>query len=149
MKLVDTTPRPQTEALSFELELPHPPEKIWRALTDPELLKEWLLPAFDLKLEPGAEFRFKTQPMPGWDGSVNCRIIDVEPHRMLSYAWVVGDREIETVVRFTLTPTSSGTRLSLTHSGFKPHQKGAWGGTRYGWRLMLGEKLVALLARTA
>ena len=146
MSVTDTTVRSQTESISFEFDLHHSPEKVWRALTDPVLLAEWLLPVVDLKLEPGAAFRFKTQAYPGWDGSVNCRFLEIEVHRKLSYTWVVGDMEIDTVVTFTLTPTASGTRLSLAHSGFRADQKGAFGGTRYGWKMMSG-KLVDLLAR--
>jgi uncharacterized protein YndB with AHSA1/START domain len=144
MNHMDTTAPSQTEAISFEFDLPHSPEKVWRALTDPVLLPEWLLPVFDLKLEPGAAFTFKTQPYPGWDGIVNCRILEIETHRKLSYAWVVG--HMDTVVTFTLTPTASGTRLSLVQSGFKPDQKQNFGGARYGWKMM-GGKLVDLLAR--
>ena len=73
MTLTDKTARSQTESISFEFDLHHAPEKVWRALTDPALLAEWLLPVVDLKLEPGAAFTFKTQPYPGWDGTVNCR----------------------------------------------------------------------------
>jgi len=144
MTLTDTTARSQTESLSFDFDLQHPPEKVWRALTDPVLLAEWLLPAFDLELEPGAAFTFKTQPYPGWDGSVNCRFLEIEPQRKLSYAWVVVD--LDTVVTFTLTPTASGTRLSLVQSGFKPDQKKNFGGARYGWKMM-GGKLEDLLER--
>jgi len=142
----DKTARGQTESLAFEFDLHHPPEKEWRALTDPALLAEWLLPVVDLKLEPGAAFTFKTQPYPGWDGTVNCRFVEIEAHRKLSYTWRVGDMEIDTVVTFTLTPTASGTHLSLVQSGFKPEQKQAFGGARYGWKMM-GGKLVDLLAR--
>ncbi len=145
----DKTARSQTETLSFEFDLHHSPQKVWRALTDPVLLAEWLLPVLDLpphNLEPGAAFKFKTQPYPGWDGTVHCRFLEIEAQRKLSYTWVVGDMEIETVVTFTLTPTASGTRLSLVQSGFKPDQKGAFGGARYGWKMM-GGKLVELLAR--
>ncbi len=147
MTLTDTTARSQTESLSFEFELNHSPERVWRALTDPELLAEWLLPVvdLDLKLEPAAAFTFKTQAYPGWDGSVNCRFVEIEPHRKLSYTWVVGDM-LDTVVTFTLAPTASGTRLSLVQSGFKPDQKKNFGGARYGWKMM-GGKLVDLLAR--
>jgi uncharacterized protein YndB with AHSA1/START domain len=134
------------KSISFEFDLHHEPEKVWRALTDPVLLAEWLLPVLDLKLEPGAAFTFTAQPQPGWDGSVNCRILEIEAHRKLSYTWVVGD--IDTVVTFALTPTASGTRLSLVHSGFRPDQKRNFGGARYGWKMM-GGKLVDLLARTA
>ena len=122
----------------------HSPEKVWRALTDPVLLAEWLLPVVDLNLEPGAAFTFKAQPQPGWDGIVNCRFLETEPQRKLSYTWVVGD--MDTVVTFTLTPTASGTRLSLVQSGFKPDQKHNFAGARYGWKMM-GGKLVDLLAR--
>jgi uncharacterized protein YndB with AHSA1/START domain len=128
--------------------LRHSPEKVWRALSDSVLLAEWLLPVLGLELEPGAAFTFKTQPYPGWDGTVSCRILDVEAHRKLSYTWVVGDMELDTVVTFTLTPTAWGTRLSLVQSGFKPGQKQNFGGARYGWKMM-GGKLVALLERTS
>ena len=142
----DKTAQAQTESISFEFDLPHPPEKVWRALTDPALLAEWLLPAIDFKLEPGAAFTFKTQPYPGWDGTVNCRIVEIEAQRKLSYTWTVPF--LDTVVTFTLTPTATGTRLSLVQSGFKPDQKREFGGARYGWKMMSG-KLVGLLARIA
>jgi uncharacterized protein YndB with AHSA1/START domain len=145
MSLTDTTVASQTESLSFEFDLPHSPEKVWRALTDPGLLAEWLLPVVGLKLERGAPFTFQTQPVGGWDGIVHCRIADIETHRKLSYDWSVGD--MATIVTFTLTPSASGTRLSLVHSGFRPDQKKNLGGARYGWKLM-GGKLVDLLGRT-
>jgi uncharacterized protein YndB with AHSA1/START domain len=135
----------EVNSISLEYDLNHPPEKVWRALTDPELLAEWLMPVIGLKLQPGAPFTFKREPIGGWDGSVNCRILEFEAHKKLSYAWSVLD-EIDTVVIFTLTPTASGTHLSLLHSGFKPHQKGAFGGQRYGWKMMVGKKLIELLA---
>jgi uncharacterized protein YndB with AHSA1/START domain len=144
MTFTDKTAPAQTESISFEFDLHHAPEHVWRALTDPVLLAQWLLPVADLKLEPGAAFRFTAQPQPGWDGIVNCRFAEIETQRKLSYTWVVGD--MDTVVTFTLTPTAAGTRLSLVQSGFKPHQKKNFAGARYGWKMM-GGKLVDLLAR--
>jgi uncharacterized protein YndB with AHSA1/START domain len=146
MTLTDTTPKSQTETISFELDLHHPPEKVWRALTDPELLAEWLLPVVGQKLDlqPGAAFTLKTQPYPNWDGTVNCAFVEIEPGRKLSYTWTVPF--LDTVVTFELTPTAAGTRLSLVQSGFKPDQKQESGGARYGWKMM-GGKLVDLLAR--
>jgi len=144
MTPADKTARSQTESISFEFDLRHSPEKVWRALTDPVLLAEWLLPVADLKLEPEAAFTFKAQPQPGWDGAVNCRFLEIEAQRKLSYTWVVGD--IDTVVTFTLTPTAAGTRLVLVQAGFKPDQKRNFAGARYGWKMM-GGKLVELLAR--
>src|SRR5215210_400111 len=141
----DTTVASQIESISFEFDLHHPPEKVWRALTDPALLSEWLLPVMDLKLHPGATFEFKTQPHPGWDGTVDCRLLEIEPQRKLSYTWVVGEM-LDTVVTFTLAPTPSGTHMSLVQSGFRPEQRKNFGGARYGWRMMAG-KLVDLLER--
>ncbi len=146
MNPLGATAPSQTESISFEFDLHHLPEKVWRALTDPGLLAEWLLPVIGLKLEAGAAFTFKTQPYPGWDGTVNCRLLEIEAPRRLSYAWVVGEMEIDTVVTFTLTPTASGTRLSLVQSGFRTDQKQNSGGARYGWKKM-GEKLIELLPR--
>jgi uncharacterized protein YndB with AHSA1/START domain len=144
MTITDRTVPAQSESISFEFDLHHAPEKVWRALTDPVLLAEWLLPVVDLELEPGAKFTLRAPPQPGWDGTVNCRFHEIEAERKLSYGWVVGD--IDTVVTFTLTPTASGTRLSLVQSGFRPDQKRNLAGARYGWKMM-GGKLVDLLAK--
>jgi len=144
MTVTETTAHTQKESLSFEFDLPHAPEKVWRALTDPVLLSEWLLPVAKLDLAPGAAFMFKTQAYPGWDGTVSCRMLEIEPQRKLSYTWSVPF--LDTVVTFTLTPSASGTRLSLVQSGFTPDQKRESGGARYGWKMM-GEKLVDLLGR--
>ena len=146
MTAIDKTERGQTDSIAFEFDLRHSPTKVWRALTEPALLAEWLLPVVDLKLEPGAAFAFKREPMPGWDGKVDCQVLELEAQKKLSYTWVVGDMELDTVVTFTLTPTESGTRLSLVQSGFKPDQKQNSGGARYGWK-MTGGKLIDLLAK--
>jgi uncharacterized protein YndB with AHSA1/START domain len=89
MTVIDTTAPAQGESISFDFDLCHPPEKVWRALTDPALLAEWLLPVIGLELQPGAAFTFKTQAYPGWDGTVNCRFVEIETHRKLSYTWSV------------------------------------------------------------
>jgi uncharacterized protein YndB with AHSA1/START domain len=145
MTLLDKTEPSQTDSIAFDFELQHSTKKVWRALTDPALLAQWLLPVLDLRLEPGATFTFKADPVGGWDGVVNCRLLEIEEQKKLSYAWIVGD--MDTVVTFTVTPTASGTRLSVVQSGFKPDQKRNWGGARYGWKMM-GGKLVEVLERT-
>jgi uncharacterized protein YndB with AHSA1/START domain len=145
MNPADRTAPGQGGSLSFDFDLRHPPEKVWRALTDPDLLAEWLLPVVGLKLEPDAAFEFRAQPQPGWDGIVRCRMLAIDAPRRISYAWVVG--AMRTVVTFTLTPTASGSRLSLVHAGFAPDQGRNFAGARYGWKLM-GGKLVDLLGRS-
>jgi uncharacterized protein YndB with AHSA1/START domain len=144
MSFADKTAKSQNESITFEFDLPHSPEKVWRALTEPELMAEWLLPVIGFELEPGAAFTFKTQAYPGWDGTVNCRLLEIDSGRKISYTWTVPF--LDTVVTFTLTPTESGTRLLVVQSGFKPDQQQEFGGARYGWRMM-GSKLVDLLAR--
>jgi uncharacterized protein YndB with AHSA1/START domain len=143
MKPVDTTAAAQTHAIAFEFDLPHAPAKVWRALTDAALLSEWLLPVIEVQLAPGAAFTFRAPPQPGWDGTVHCRMLDIEPLRKISYTWAVGDM-LNTVVTFTLKPTATGTQLLLVQSGFAPEQKQNFGGARYGWRMM-GARLFEVL----
>lgn len=142
MSISDQTAKSQHSTLRFEFSLDHKPGKVWRALTEPELLEQWLLPMVGSIADVGARFTFVTDPQPGWDGIVHCRLLSMSPGREISYAWVVG--EMDTVVTFTLEPTESGTRLVLVHSGFQPHQKKNFGGARYGWRMM-GTRLIELL----
>lgn len=150
MSLTDTTAPGQNHAISFEIELGHAPAKVWRALTEPALVSRWLLPVKGLEAgpTPGTPFTLHTQPFPGWDGTVHCRILEAEAPRTLRYAWVVGDMVLETVVTFTLTPTAAGTHLSIVQAGFKPEQKQNFGGARYGWKMM-GGKLIELLGELA
>lgn len=145
MTVVDKTVASQSDSLTFEFDLRHRPEKVWRALTDPVLLAEWLLPVVSGKLEPGAHFVFQTQPYPGWDGTVKCQMKEIETNKKLRYTWVVGEM-LNTEVVFTLTPTPEGTSLTVVQSGFRDDQKQNWGGARYGWKLM-GGKLEGVLAK--
>ncbi|MFO1078399.1 MAG: SRPBCC domain-containing protein [Planctomycetota bacterium] len=148
MNPIDRTAPSQTDSIAFEFDLQHPPAAVWHALTDPVLLAEWLLPVVGFGLGKGTAFRFEAPPQPGWSGVVNCRMLEADPPRKLSYAWTVGDMALDTVVTFTLAPTASGTHMTLVQSGFTPQQKQNFGGARYGWKLM-GGKLVELLARRA
>ena len=144
MTVTDRTERAQTETLAFEIELAHSPAKVWRALTEPALLAEWLLPAVGFELAPGAAFTLRAPAAyDGWDGTVSCRMLEVEPMRRIRYTWTVPF--LDTVVTFTLTPTAAGTRLLIVQSGFAEQQKREFGGARYGWKMMSG-RLVDLLA---
>lgn len=144
MTALDDPTRAPADSLSLDFDLRHAPQKVWRALTDPALLTQWLLPVVELELAPGAAFTFTAPPQPGWDGLVNGRLLEIDPYRTLRWAWVAGD--IDTVVTFTLTPTATGTRLSIVQSGFTPAQKRNLNGARYGWNVM-GGKLADLLER--
>jgi uncharacterized protein YndB with AHSA1/START domain len=129
-----------TDTLSVvvEREVPYPPEKIWRALTQPHLLEEWLMKN-DFKPEVDHRFNFTAD----W-GSVNCQVVAVEPNKILSYSW--GAFGVGTFVTWTLTPTSTGTHLRMEHTGFRPDQQKAYHGAQFGWKKFLGA-LEEVLAR--
>ena len=130
-----------TEARSVvvEREIPFPPEKIWRALTQPHLIEEWLMKS-DFK--PVVDHRFNLHA--NW-GTVDCQVLAVEPNKTLSYTWAA--QGLESVVIWTLTPTGTGTHLRMEQSGFRPDQKQAYGGAKAGWPEFLA-KLEQVLAGT-
>jgi uncharacterized protein YndB with AHSA1/START domain len=117
-----------TETLSVvvEREIAHPPEKIWRAFTQPHLIEEWLMKS---DFQPVVDHRFNLR---GDWGAVDCQVLAVEPNKTLSYTW--GALGLESVVTWTLTPTSTGTHLRMEQSGFRPDQQQAYQGAQYGWR---------------
>lgn len=119
----------------IEKTFPHSPEKLWQAMTDPKLLAEWLLPN-NFGPQVGQEFQFRNEPVGGWDGVVDCKILVFDaPHR-LAYSWrALG---LESIVQFTLTPTESGTHVRMEHSGFRADQQAAYQGARFGWQRFIG-----------
>jgi uncharacterized protein YndB with AHSA1/START domain len=130
-----------TETLSVvvERDLPHPPEKVWRALTQPHLIEQWLMKN---DFRPLVDHRFNLRT--DW-GAINCQVLEVEPNKTLSYKWeALG---LESVVTWTLTLTSTGTRLSMKQSGFRPDQQQAYHGAKAGWPKFFGA-LEQILAQT-
>ena len=101
---------------TIQRDYPHPPELVWRALTTPELLARWLMPN-DFQPTVGHEFTFTTDPGPGFDGVIRCRVLEIDPPKTMSFTWVGGP--IDTVVRFQLRPTDAGTHLQMSQHGFK------------------------------
>jgi uncharacterized protein YndB with AHSA1/START domain len=99
--------------------LAHPPAKVWRALTDPDLLARWLMPN-DFRPAVGHAFTFRTDPRPGagFDGVVHCEVLALDPERQLCISWRGGP--LDTTVTWTLVPEGRGTRLFLVHDGFDP-----------------------------
>ena len=136
-----------TNSVVIERELPHSPEKIWRALTQGPLIKEWLM---DNDFQPvvGHKFNFRSTPMPQWNGIIDCEVRVVEPNRKLSYSW--GALGLETIVVWTLTSTGGGTLLRMEQSGFRSDQDANYRGATYGWQKFIGnlERVVAELPST-
>src|SRR4030088_2986232 len=132
-------PAAATRSLVVEREMPHPPEKIWRALTQGPLIEEWLMKN-DFK--PVVDHRFNLRA--DW-GAVDCQVLAVEPNKTLSYTWAAYG--LESVVTWTLTPTSTGTHLRMEQSGFRPDQQQAYQGAKGGWQQFVGglERVVAVL----
>ena|SRR5882757_5296868 len=137
--MTDTTTA--TRTLVIERLMPHPPEKIWRALTQAPLIEEWLMKN-DFEPVVGRKFNFRSTPMPQWNGVVDCEVLIVEADKRLAYRWdALG---IETIVTFTLTPTTGGTQVRMEQSGFRPEQTANYQGANYGW-----QKFIAGLERVA
>ncbi|WP_269713528.1 SRPBCC family protein [Caulobacter sp. NIBR2454] len=135
----------ETRSVVVEREFPHPPEKLWRALTQPHLIEEWLMKN-DFAPTPGHRFNLRGD----WGGVLDCEVLVVEANRALSYSWNFAHDDpayaLESVVTFTLTPTDAGTHLRMEQVGFRPDQKQAFGGAHAGWGQFFG-KLEQLLAR--
>jgi len=133
----------QTRTVVVERELAAPAEKIWRALTQPHLIEEWLMKN-DFKPVEGHRFNLRKDPKPEVSVVVDCEVLSVEPNRTLSYTWSAYG--LESVVTFTLTPTRTGTVLRVEQSGFRPDQQAAYKGARASWPQFLKE-LEGLLSR--
>ena len=131
-----------TRSLVIERELPHPLEKVWRALTQGPLIQEWLM-ANDFQPLVGHQFKFRSTPMPNWNGVIDCEVLAVEPNQRLSYSW--SSLGLMSVVVWTLVATSGGTLLRMEQSGFRPDQEAAYQGANYGWQKFIGnlERVVA------
>ena len=124
----------ETLSVVVEREIPFPPEKIWRALTQPHLIEEWLTKN-DFKPVVGHSFTLRMDPQPNWNGVINCEVLIVEPNKALSYTW--GSMGMKSVVTLTLTPTSAGTHLRMEQSGFRPDQQQNYQGAKFGWQKFL------------
>jgi uncharacterized protein YndB with AHSA1/START domain len=133
----------ETRSVVVEREFAFPPEKIWRALTQPHLIEEWLMKN-DFMPIVGHRFNLRSTPRPDVNIVLDCQVLVVEPSKTLSYTWA--GLGLETVVTWTLTPTSAGTHLRMEQSGFRSDQRQAYGGAKSGWPRLL-ENLEQVLAR--
>ena len=136
----------ETRSVVVERQMPHPPEKIWRALTQPHLIAEWLMKN-DFSPIVGHRFNLSGD----WGGVLDCEVLAVEANRSLSYTWNFAHDDaayaLQSVVTFTLTPSSKGTLLRMEQAGFRPEQKQAFGGAKAGWQQFFA-KLEEVVARS-
>ena len=134
-----------TRTLVMEREMPHPPAKIWRALTEASLINEWLM-SNDFLPVVGHKFTFRSTPVPGWNGIIDSEVLVVEPNSRLIYSW--GTMGMESAVTWTLTPTPGGTHVRMEQSGFPSGESASYKGAKYGWTNFIGnlERMVGELA---
>ena len=132
-----TTTATQTRTLVIEREMLHSPEKIWRALTEGQLIEQWLMKN-DFQPQVGHKFNFRSTPVQNWDGIINSEVLAVEPITRLAYGW--SSMGLETVVTWTLTPTAGGTNLRMEQSGFPtdPSNDVYYNGANWGWQRFIG-----------
>jgi len=131
-----TNPDISTRSVIVEKDFPHPPAKVWRALTDRSLIEQWLMKN-DFEPVGGPAFQLRMDPVPNWNGIVDCQVVTVDPAKTLAYTW--GTLGLESVVTFTLTPTDAGTHLRVEQTGFRSDQDAAYKGANYGWQSFLGK----------
>jgi uncharacterized protein YndB with AHSA1/START domain len=124
-----------TRTLVIEREMPHPPEKIWRALTEGPLIEEWLM-TNDFRPVVGHRFTFRAKPVGNWNGVIECEVTVVEPCTKLVYSW--GALGLESAVTWTLTPTESGTHVRMEQTGFPSEEGANYKGASYGWQKFIG-----------
>jgi uncharacterized protein YndB with AHSA1/START domain len=137
----------ETRSVVVERDIAHSPEKLWRALTQPHLMEEWLMKN-DFAPMLGHKFNLRGE----WGGVLDCEVLEVEAHKKLAYTWNFASNDpnfaLQSTVTFTLTPTHTGTHLRMEQAGFRPDQRQAYGGAGAGWRQMF-DKLDTVLAREA
>ena len=131
--------------------LPHPPAKVWRVLTEPALMSEWLMEVEGFAPVVGTRFRFRTEPVKqtSFSGVVDCEVLEVEPGRRLRISWSSAGTALDSTVTWELAPEGTGTRLLLTHAGFDlddPEQARAFEIMNGGWRSHVHRRMIAALA---
>ena len=131
----------ETRSIVVERDMTHPPEKLWRALTQSALIEEWLMKN-DFQPVVGHKFNFRAQRVMGWNGVTDCEVLELVPHQRLVYTWNASGEQardgLKTIVTWTLTPHNGGTHVRMEQSGFRPQDEGGYRGMGGGWPRILG-----------
>lgn len=131
----------ELQSIVVERDMPHAPEKVWRALTTSHLVAEWLMQN-DFEPQLGHRFNFRAKPVMGWNGVTDCEVLEIEPCRKLAYSWNASGEQaadgLKSTVTWTLTPIDGGTRVRMEHSGFRPQDEMGRQAMSGGWPRILG-----------
>jgi uncharacterized protein YndB with AHSA1/START domain len=135
-------------SLLVERVMPHPPDRIWRALTQGSLIAEWLMQN-DFQPVVGHRFNFRADPIPLWNGVTDCEVLVVEPNKRLVYSWNASGEQaldgLKTIITWTLMPCENGTQVRMEQSGFRPQDEAGYRGMGGGWpRILARLEQVAL-----
>ncbi len=134
------------EKLNFEARYPHPPARVWKALTDPEALAKWMMPN---NFVPDLGHRFEFISDQGKE-KFSCVVTELDPEKRLSFTWVGGDEDPPSVVRWTLQPDDGGgTRLTVEHQVLEPAASYVLIEAGMNWRSVMGDSLPVLLEAIA
>jgi uncharacterized protein YndB with AHSA1/START domain len=140
MTLADTRSA-DTRSIVVERTMPHPPAKIWRALTQAPLVAEWLMQN-DFEPTVGHRFNFRATPMPGWNGVTDCEVLVVEPPTRLVYSWNASGEQaadgLKTLVTWTITATANGSLVRMEQAGFRPEDEMGFRAMGGGWPRIVG-----------
>ena len=101
---------------------PHPPAKVWRVVTDPELIPLWTATGqggtpVGFAAVPGTRFQFVAKPVPGWRGIVDCEVLEVREPSLLRYSWTGEENGKPSYVTYRIEPRDGGTRFTFDHTG--------------------------------
>jgi uncharacterized protein YndB with AHSA1/START domain len=130
----------ETRSIVVEREMPHPPEKVWRALTNGRLIEQWLMKN-DFQPIVGHKFNFRALPMAGWNGVADCEVLVVDPPRTLAWSQNASGEQaaegLHSVVTWSLAPTATGTLVRMEQSGFRAQDEGGYQAMSFGWPRVL------------
>ena len=137
----------EAQSIVIDEVFPHSPEKLWKTLTDGELMGRWLMAPTGFAAVAGTQFTFQTTPGEAWDGVIHCRVLEVIPEQRLVYAWQGGHPEntgygapLDTIVTWSLSKVVGGTRLRLVHAGFvAPRNDSAYKVMGEGWKKVIAK----------
>jgi uncharacterized protein YndB with AHSA1/START domain len=128
-------------AIVVERIIPHPIDKIWRALTQGPLIAEWLMQN-DFEPVVGHRFNFRAQPVAGWNGVTDSEVLAVEPPGRLVYSWNASGEQaadgLKSIVTWTLTVVDHGVLVRMEQSGFRPEDEIGFKSMGGGWPRILG-----------
>ncbi|MFP5076228.1 SRPBCC family protein [Rhizobium sp. YIM 134829] len=147
---------PLLQSIEIDELLPHARHVVWRALTEADLMRRWMMTPEGFRPVVGTRFTFRTKPAGAWDGTIHCEVLDVIDQERIAYRWTGGHEsnigygsKLDTVVSITLSDAPNGTRLSIVHSGFElPRNDSAFRTMSDGWKVV-AERLETVVAEEA